>query len=184
MAQTDIGNASLGIGSLFDSPSHRANRTIYSLAQVCRRLGSGKSIKAGDLHSTGSYPVYGANGIRGYTSTFNFQGECAVIGRQGVYCGNVHYCSGEAYMSEHAIIAQPCDLANARYLAYLLGLMNLARLQGQSAQPGLSVQTLAKEKIILPDLAEQKRVASLIGTIDDKIALNRKLNHNLALLAA
>lgn len=83
-------------------------------------------------------------------------------------------------MSEHAVVAHPNELADARYLAYLLSLMDLSRLQGQSAQPGLSVQTPAKQNIQLPDIATQQRIGNLLGVLDKKIELNRQLNDNLA----
>ena len=169
-----------GIDEKLDSHLLRAPKYTYTLAQVCQRLSSGKSITAADIQDSGEYPVYGANGVRGYTSVSNFKGKCAIIGRQGAYCGNVHYFSGEAYMSEHAVVAHPNELADARYLAYLLSLMDLSRLQGQSAQPGLSVQTLAKQNIQLPDITTQQRIGKLLGALDKKIELNRQLNDNLA----
>ena len=171
---------SSGIDEKLDSHLLRAPKYTYTLAQVCQRLSSGKSITAADIQDAGDYPVFGANGVRGYTTVCNFKGECAIIGRQGAYCGNVHYFSGEAYMSEHAVVAHPNELADARYLAYLLSLMDLSRLQGQSAQPGLSVQTLAKQNIQLPDIATQQRIGNLLGVLDKKIELNRQLNDNLA----
>lgn len=170
----------LRIDTPVDSQLLHIQKQTYTLAQVCQRLSSGKSITAADIQDSGEYPVYGANGVRGYTSVSNFKGECAIIGRQGAYCGNVHYFSGEAYMSEHAVVAHPNELADARYLAYLLSLMDLSRLQGQSAQPGLSVQTLAKQNIQLPDIATQQRIGNLLGVLDKKIELNRQLNDNLA----
>jgi len=172
-----------GIDENLDSQLLHAKKNTYTLAQVCQRLSSGKSITAADIQDSGEYPVYGANGVRGYTSVSNFKGECAIIGRQGAYCGNVHYFSGEAYMSEHAVVAHPNELADARYLAYLLSLMDLSRLQGQSAQPGLSVQTLAKQNIQLPDIATQQRIGNLLGVLDKKIELNRQLNDNLEAMA-
>ena len=173
----------LGIDVHVDSQWFHGQKQTYTLAQVCQRLSSGKSITASDISESGKYPVYGANGVRGYTSTSNFKGECAIIGRQGAYCGNVHYFAGEAYMSEHAVVAHPNDMADARYLAYLLSLMDLSRLQGQSAQPGLSVQTIGKQKIQLPDIATQKRIGKLLGILDEKIALNQRLNDNLEAMA-
>ena len=172
-----------GIDEKLDSHLLHAPKYTYTLAQVCQRLSSGKSITAADIQDSGEYPVYGANGVRGYTSVSNFKGECAIIGRQGAYCGNVHYFSGEAYMSEHAVVAHPNELADARYLAYLLSLMDLSRLQGQSAQPGLSVQTLAKQNIQLPDIATQQRIGNLLGVLDKKIELNCQLNDNLEAMA-
>lgn len=75
--------------------------TQYTLGDVCSRLSSGKSISASEVTDKGLFPVYGGNGLRGYTDKSNFTGECAIIGRQGAFCGNVHYFSGEAYMTEH-----------------------------------------------------------------------------------
>ena len=102
------------------------------------------------ISKEGTYPVYGGNGIRGYTSTPNFKGQCAVIGRQGAFCGNVRYFDGEAYMTEHAVVVCADNNNCTRYLAFLLSTMNLGRLSGQSAQPGLSVKTLSKQKIQIP----------------------------------
>ena len=58
-----------------------------------------KTIPTSELLSEG-YPVYGANGLRGYTEEPNFEGEYCVIGRQGALCGNVKYFKGKAYMSD------------------------------------------------------------------------------------
>ena len=149
------------------------------LGQVCSRLSSGKGIPASKVFSTGEYPVYGGNGLRGYTTLPNFFGECAIIGRQGVFCGNVRYFNGNAYMTEHAVVAQANDQNSSRYLAYLLSTMNLGRLSGQSAQPGLSVKTLAKQIVNLPSLEQQNKAASLLASLDDKIELNERINHNL-----
>ena len=44
---------------------------------------SGKGIKADEIIPNGDYPVFGGNGLRGYTSRYNFEGDCAIIGRQG-----------------------------------------------------------------------------------------------------
>ena len=117
--------------------------------------------------------------MRGYTQNKNFTGSCAIIGRQGAYCGNVHYYSGEAYMTEHAVIAEPNNKANARFLAYYLGLLPLIRLQGQSAQPGLAVSNLRKLKLELPEMAVQERVAKLLSALDSKIEHNKRMSERL-----
>ena len=144
------------------------------LGEVCTRLSSGKNLVASKIFSVGRYPVYGANGIRGFTDEKNFDGECAVIGRQGAYCGNVKYFRGQAYMTEHAVVAECNEHADARYLAYALSLLNLGRLSGQSAQPGLAVGDLALQELSLPDISEQRKISAVLSAIEDKIALNRK----------
>ena len=154
--------------------------TEYELGAICSRLSSGKGISARNITDEGEYPVYGGNGLRGYTGTCNFDGECAIIGRQGAFCGNVRYFNGQAYMTEHAVVCCANEEHNTRYLAYLMSTMNLGRLSGQSAQPGLSVKTLSKQIVRMPSLEQQKKVVSVLSALDAKIASNEKINDNLA----
>ena len=151
----------------------------YKLGDVCSRLRSGKGIKADFIFNTGKYPVIGGNGVRGYADESNFEGQAAVIGRQGAYCGNVRFFEGEAYMTEHAVVAVGNEHADTRFLACLLSLMHLGNLSAQSAQPGISVQTLSKQLVRLPSISYQKRISAIIKSLDDKIEVNRKINENL-----
>ncbi len=151
----------------------------YRLGEICSRIKSGKGISASLVSSTGKYPVIGGNGVRGYTDSSNFIGACAVVGRQGAYCGNVRFFDGEAYMTEHAVVIVGNEIADTRYLAYLLSIMQLGHLSAQSAQPGLSVQTLSKLLVDIPDLTIQRKIAGILGALDDKIELNRRINANL-----
>ena len=147
-----------------------------TLGEACSRLSSGKSIPSNKVLDKGLYPVIGGNGRRGFTNSYNFEGRCAVIGRQGAACGNVHYFSGKAYMTEHAVVACAANGNDSHYLAYLLSTMNLGRLSGQSAQPGLSVRTLSKQFIDLPSLKKQRQVVELLGSLDEKIEVNARAN--------
>lgn len=146
---------------------------------ACSRLSSGKSISSSLIKDKGDYPVYGGNGIRGFTNTYNFDGECAIIGRQGASCGNVRYFSGKAYMTEHAVVAVPTKEHNAYYLSCVLASLKLGRLSGQSAQPGIGVGLIGKQNIIMPSLATQQKIASILSSLDAKIENNRKICANL-----
>lgn len=151
----------------------------YKLGEVCSRLRSGKGIKANSVFNTGRYPVIGGNGVRGYANESNFEGQAAIIGRQGAYCGNVRFFEGEAYMTEHAVVAVGNELADTRFLACLLSIMHLGNLSAQSAQPGISVQTLSKQIVRLPSVSYQKKVSKIIKSLDDKIEVNKRINDNL-----
>ena len=155
----------------------------YIIGEICSRFSSGKSIKASQISTEGLYPVYGGNGLRGFTDTFNFDGECSIIGRQGAYCGNVRYFKGKAFMTEHAIVAVVNENHNNGYVSNLLSMMNLAQYQGQSAQPGLSVSTLSKITIKLPDLATQEQCFNVLNLIDQKIQINNQINQELEAMA-
>ena len=156
---------------------------IYTISEACKRFSSGKGITASQIFEIGAYPVFGGNGIRGYTDAYNFEGECAIIGRQGAYCGNTKYFCGKAYMTEHAIVATANDEHNIGYIANLLSIMNLGQYQGQSAQPGLSVNTLSKIELKLPDKKTQDSIFSLLSVLDKKIALNKQINARLEEMA-
>ena len=151
----------------------------FKLKDICTRLSSGKGISSKFISDSGKFPVYGGNGLRGYTEKSNFTGECAIIGRQGAFCGNVRYFFGEAYMTEHAVVVCANEKHDTRYLSNLLASMQLGRLSGQSAQPGLSVKVLAEQEVDMPPLAQQKKVTSILASIENKIELNNKINKNL-----
>ncbi|WP_396652134.1 restriction endonuclease subunit S [Megamonas hypermegale] len=68
-------------------------------------------------------------------------------------------------------------------MAYKLKLMNLKQYQGQSAQPGLSVNTLSNIKVNLPKLIIQKKVFNILNLLDSKIELNNKINAELESMA-
>ena len=155
----------------------------YTIGEICSRFSSGKSIKSSQISAEGLYPVYGGNGLRGFTDTFNFDGECSIIGRQGAYCGNVRYFKGKAFMTEHAIVAMVNENHNNGYVSNLLSMMNLAQYQGQSAQPGLSVSTISKITIKLPDLATQEQCFNVLNLIDQKIQINNQINQELEAMA-
>ena len=153
--------------------------TQFVLDEICIRLSSGKSIPAAEVFEKGKYPVIGGNGVRGYADKANFSGGCVVIGRQGAACGNVRYFSGEAYMTEHAVVVQANKNHDTHFLAYLLSTMHLGQLSAQSAQPGLSVKTLSQQCVDMPSLDVQRAIVALLGTLDAKISLNSHLNPNL-----
>ena len=147
---------------------------VYTIGQICSRFRSGKNITADAITETGVYPVYGGNGLRGYTSNSNFKGECSIIGRQGAYWGDVKYFEGEAYMSEHAIVAVTNKEHDNRFFSYKLGLLNLGRFSGQAAQPGLSVSMLSRLRLEMPSLSVQRKISSAISNYDSQIENNQK----------
>ena len=154
----------------------------YKLGEICPEFHAGNGIQSSQIKGSGLYPVFGGNGLRGYTDTFNQDGQYLIIGRQGAYCGNVRYNVGKAFLTEHAIVGQTSAEHNAIYLACKLSLMNLAQFQGQSAQPGLSVKNLSEIEILMPPKKIQDNIARVILNIDHKIALNRAINQNLPIL--
>ena len=147
---------------------------IYKIGDLFVRFSSGKNLTSENIFLQGEYPVYGGNGLRGYTGEYNFDGECIIIGRQGAKCGNVHYFIGKGYMTDHAIVGVSKKEHNSRFLTYALTALDLNRLSGQAAQPGLAVSMLKKQKIQLPSSENQFRIAEIISIYDNLIENNKK----------
>ena len=103
------------------------------------RMQSGESITAESIEETGAYPVYGGNGLRGFTSEFTHSGNYVLIGRQGALCGNINYASEKFWASEHAVVATPIKPVDSFWLGEMLRNMNLNQYSIAAAQPGLSV---------------------------------------------
>ena len=141
---------------------------------MCDEFQSGKSIKVSEITDSGCYAVYGGNGFRGYTNTYNHDGDFALIGRQGALCGNMNFSSGKAYFTEHAVAVHGNDDNDTLFLYYLLDLMNLGQYSGQSAQPGLAVNKIIQLTTKAPNIAEQKQISSFFKSLDNLITLHQR----------
>lgn len=128
---------------------------------------SGEFIDSIDIAPEGNFPVFGGNGLRGYTSKCTHSGTVPLIGRQGALCGNVNYVSGQFYATEHAIVADPISPVNPRWLYWTLLSLNLNQYSMAAAQPGLAVEVIERVRVHKPGTVQQERIANFL---DDKTA--------------
>ena len=156
-------------------PEFQGEWNSLLINDVCSEFKSGKNIKADSISESGEYPVYGGNGLRGYTSSYNHEGLYVLIGRQGALCGNVRSVNGKTYITEHAIAVAGNEKSNTNFLHYLFLKMNLGQYSDQSAQPGLAVNKLLKLKVALPIISEQTKIAKLLLLLDERIATQNKI---------
>lgn len=66
---------------------------------------------------------------------------------------------------------------------YLLSTIDFNLISSGSALPYLTVKDLSKIQIDVPTLREQRAIASVLGALDDKIELNRRMNETLEAMA-
>ena len=135
-------------------------------------LQAGKNISASDINDYSQkypYPCYGGNGIRGYVSNYNHEGNYPIIGRQGALCGNVNYAQGKFYATEHAVVVTYFSGVDVAWARYTLEALNLNQYATATAQPGLSVATVNDVTILLPPLKEQKRISKKLKECLDYI---------------
>ena len=149
-----------GVEWLGDVPVHWEILALKNIAS----LRSGESITSENISEVGEYPVYGGNGLRGFTSTFTHEGLYALIGRQGALCGNINYADGKFWASEHAVVVSPKIKLIQKWLGELLRTMNLNQYSVSAAQPGLSVEIISNLKIPFPPHFEQNSIFEFLNT--------------------
>ena len=140
-------------------------------------LSNGKSSpeRSNDL----PYPVYGGNGVIGFSDQANSNPGTIIIGRVGSYCGSVHFSDSSCWVTDNAIRAKAMNGNDARFLFYMLHTLRLNDFQTGSGQPLLNQTILSQIPATIPVPFEQRRIAHILGTIDDKIELNRQMNETL-----
>ena len=163
-----------GVEWLGDVPEHWAVRRVKTLCS----MRSGESITAESIETTGEYPVYGGNGLRGYASSYTHDGAFALIGRQGALCGNVHVARGKFWASEHAVVATLDRGHVLDWFGAILRVMNLNQYSIAAAQPGLSVERVLNLRVSVPPMQEQEGIANHIerdtADIDTALAPARR----------
>jgi type I restriction enzyme, S subunit len=143
-------------------------------------FGNGKSRPK----TEGTYPVYGGNGILGYATEFNYDGQTIVIGRVGAYCGATYFENQPIWVSDNALAAKPKNRNDAKYLYYLLKDLNLNQHAEGSSHPLVTQRLLnAIDVTYSDDECEQKAIASVLSSLDDKIDLLHRQNKTLEAMA-
>ena len=128
--------------------------------------------------NSGCIPVYGGNGVLDYADSNNYE-NCIIIGRVGVYCGSVYYENGKCWVSDNAIAALPLDCTDVHFAYYLLKSLHLNERHIGTSQPLLTQGILNNIECNIPELSEQKQIASILYEIDSKITMNTAINENL-----
>ncbi|MDD2466845.1 MAG: restriction endonuclease subunit S [Desulfobulbus sp.] len=126
----------------------------------------GNNLPAPKRSETGEYPVYGSNGIVGTHNTYLTKEPAIIVGRKGS-AGALNIADGPSWTTDVAyFICPPKDL-DLRFTYYLFVTLRLDEL-GKGIKPGLSRKEAYVLPIVLPPLAEQKRI---VAKVDELMAL-------------
>jgi len=143
---------------------------------------NGKSLSPSKYSPDGQYPVYGANGQIARTNELLNASPVVVIGRVGA-CGSVYFVKEPSWVTDNAIVATPKPGIDVRFLYFLLKSLGLNQTAIGSAQPLMTQGGLKAVITKTPPLSEQRAIAHILGTLDDKIELNRRMNQTLDAMA-
>jgi len=142
-------------------------------------LKNGKGLKNSFYKNSGKYPVWGANGQIARTDELLNEQPVIVIGRVGAYCGSIHAVFEPNWVTDNAMVATPKKGNDFRFLFYLLKYLRPERTSIGSAQPLVTQTGLKTLEHLKPPLPEQRAIAHILGSLDDKIELNRRMNQTL-----
>jgi type I restriction enzyme S subunit len=141
----------------------------------------GKALKE-ESRIAGQFPVYGSNGVVGFHNEKLVDGPGIIVGRKGS-AGEIIYSIGDFFPIDTTYFVK--TTLNKKFVYYLLKNTNIKKLVGSSAVPGLNRNDVYSQEIVIPAKHnEQKQIAEILSSLDDKIELNRKINANLEKLAS
>ena len=129
----------------------------------------------------GKIPVFGGNGILAYTNQSNNK-NCIIIGRVGVYCGNVFLSLNDCWVSDNAIYAKAKNSDSQLFTFYLLKAANLLTRHIGTGQPLLTQGILNTIRINIPNNEKIEQFNSLLQPFHSQIMENTKENENLILI--
>ena len=143
--------------------------TLGNLAEIK----NGKAI----VPSGGDIPVYGGNGIIGYTSRSNAE-DVVVIGRVGINCGSLYLHQSKCYVNDNAMIAIPKN-GNTIFLYRTMKEMDLNSQSEGSGQPLLTQSIIYKQECLIPKLEQRIKFEEQMEIVYKQKSLKEKENSKL-----
>ena len=127
----------------------------------------------------GYWPVYGSGGIMRYVDSFLYDKPSILLPRKGSL-NNIQYADKPFWTVDtiyYTVVKE--NLSNAFYLYNYLKLLNLSSLDSGTGVPSMTFDSYYNLSVNLPCLPIQRKIASVLSALDNKIALNRRINAKL-----
>lgn len=152
-----------------DSPVGRipAEWEVHYLSDLMT-LNYGKSPKE-IINVSGKNPIWGTGGISNFTNNFLYDGDSILLGRKGTI-DKPTFIHGKFWVIDTAYYSSNHGINIVQFLSYKLMMINLRALNEASGVPSLSRDTLYSIRIAIPPPAEQKKIVSIIESINTKIS--------------
>jgi type I restriction enzyme S subunit len=136
----------------------------------------------------GPYPYYGASGIVDYVDGYLFDGEYLLIAEDGENLRTrntpvAFLARGKFWVNNHAHIVRGNSESDTRFLMYALAGADISGYLTGSTMPKLTQGNMNRIPLLAPPASEQRAIAHILGTLDDKIELNRRMNETLEAMA-
>ena len=158
-----------------------------TVQSICE-LRSGSNLNKSEVSSNGAYPVFGGNGVIGYYKEANRCSSSIVIGKVGMYCGNIHLSSEPYWLTSNGISLEVKNETEVftPYLAHVLQSMDLNKMATGVAQKFISIKQLNNIVVSLPNYEKQVELSNWFTLLkENKESIQNLLlnfNKNLELL--
>ena len=127
----------------------------------------------------GSVPVVSSSGITDYHSEIRVDGPGVVTGRYGTI-GKVFFVPGDYWPLNTTLYVSDFKGNDPRFISYFLRGIDFGAYSDKSAVPGVNRHDLHQVSIRFPtSVTHQRTIAHVLGILDDKIALNRRMGETL-----
>lgn len=142
-------------------------------------LGEVADIKNGKaiVPAEGDIPVYGGNGIVGYTNSSNAE-NVVVIGRVGINCGTLYLHQSKCYVNDNAMIAIPKN-GNTIFLYRTMKEMDLNSQSEGSGQPLLTQSIIYKQECLIPKQEQRIKFEEQMRIVYKQKSLKEKETEKL-----
>jgi type I restriction enzyme S subunit len=141
----------------------------------------GKALRDYDT-ARGKYRVFGSNGPIGWTDKPLAPGPGIILGRKGAYRG-IEFSREPFFVIDTAYYVVPKGEFDMRWLYFAIKHHKLGEIDDGSPIPSTTRSAVYVRDFDVPPLAEQKAIAAVLGALDDKIELNRRMNATLEAMA-
>ena len=139
------------------------------------------TLQESDALRSGTYPVYGANGIVGYLDNYSTQDDAVYIIKYGSGVGTVSYVTGQCSTTGTLNTLQAKEGYSLQYLYYILKVFNFEPYKTGMAIPHIYFKDYGKAKIFCPSYTKQLQYARLLSAIDGKVSTEQNSLASLSL---
>lgn len=170
----------------------RASTKEFSLLELCELLDTRRKPLSSSERTAikGPYPYYGASGIIDHIDRYEFSEDTVLISEDGENLNSrktpiAFKASGKYWVNNHAHVLRPNKEHLFPIIINYLEAMDLSPFVTGAVQPKLSQENLSKIRIELPvSENEQRTIASVLSSLDDKIDLLHRQNKTLEGMAS
>ena len=131
---------------------------------------------------SGRYRVFGSNGPIGWSDEYLTIGPGVILGRKGAYRG-VQYSKYPFFVIDTAYYVVSKANHDMRWMYYSIIAHRLGEINDGSPIPSTTRSAVYVNSVSIPPIHTQRAIAHILGSLDDKIELNRKINKTLEAMA-